>query len=476
MKKSLLTSLLALCLAFVFFACETEVPNGPGQFPPDPFIQRLICEEGMEIAAEELPEEAQLYIADNHAGTVIEEAEEYRFPGNNLLYGVELDDGTELLFDAEGTLVGTGDEVSLQLEVEDLPPAILNYLDNNYPDWMTEAFTIEQNNDYGQLYILVDFENGISVQFSEDGEFLCDDEEEDDEDEEEEEEEEEEPNVDCLTDENTVAIAAWLDANVTDYTIEEQACEDFCGYDQLIEVELEDTEADYYFAVDGSFLFTVVEGGINDLPPAIISGIQSAFQGAITNPNDGIGYLTYPDGSIAYTMTVRVMGHTYYSLIVDAAGNIVCQQEDEDYDDHDDEEEEEEDEEECLTDEAFANILAWLDTNIGTYELDDTECDDICDDEQLIEVELEDTETEYYFDLDGAFLFTLVEEENVVLPQAVLDSIEANYPGASIDPDDEIEILTYENGTVAYSLEITTADDDDLDLIIDENGNIICAD
>ena len=130
----------------------------------------------------------------------------------------------------------------------------------------------------------------------------------------------------------------------------------------------------------------------------------------------------------------------------------------------------------CLQLDLLSMVRPWLDANLGSYQIDEVECEDFCDGTTQIEVELENVETEYYFDLMGEFLYSLIERDTNVIPQNVLEAVESAYPGFRLD-DDEVDVLTFADGTVAYEFEIEIGnDDDDIDLLVDEAGNILCVD
>lgn len=130
----------------------------------------------------------------------------------------------------------------------------------------------------------------------------------------------------------------------------------------------------------------------------------------------------------------------------------------------------------CCQLDLLSMVRPWLDANLGSYQIDEVECEDFCDGTTQIEVELENVEEEYYFDLMGEFLYSLLERDTSVIPQSVLDAVESVYPGFRLD-DDEVDVLTFADGTVAYEFEIEIGnDDDDIDLLVDEAGNILCVD
>lgn len=181
-------------------------------------------------------------------------------------------------------------------------------------------------------------------------------------------------------------------------------------------------------------------------------------------------------------LSVRFSNGT--EIIFDADGQWLCGSvrddddcDDDDDDDDDDCDDDDDDDDRCRTSDLLNAVRPWLDANLSSYQIKDIECEDFCDDDDIqIEVELKGVEAEYYFDLDGNFLYTKVERHINIIPQNVLEAVENLYPNFSFD-DDEVDVLTYADGTLAYEFEIEMpGDDDDIELIVDEDGNIICVD
>lgn len=148
---------------------------------------------------------------------------------------------------------------------------------------------------------------------------------------------------------------------------------------------------------------------------------------------------------------------------------------DDDRDDHDDDDcDDGDDDDDCRRADLIQVVKPWLDANIGAYQIKDIECEEFCDEELQIEVELNNVSAEYYFDMTGNFLYTRVERGINVIPQAVINAVASLYPNFRFD-DDETDVLTFANGTVAYEFEIEVDDDDDdIELIVDATGNILC--
>jgi len=114
--------------------------------------------------------------------------------------------------------------------------------------------------------------------------------------------------------------------------------------------------------------------------------------------------------------------------------------------------------------------------NYPGYEIEEVEFEDYCDDQRAIEVEIEKNdreELELYFDLEGGFLFESRDIDSDDLPAAVLQSLDANYPGYKIE-DDDLEEWKLADGSVRYYLELEIDDDDDLEVVIAADGKVVC--
>lgn len=140
------------------------------------------------IPLSEIPQNILDFIALNFPGIQIDEAEKE----NNGNYEIELENDIELIFDANGNFLGQGededgneDEDDTDINPEDLPQVILDYISENYPDNTIIEAEIEEDGNYE-----VTLNNGVEIEFDADGTFLNaedgngeDEDEEDDEDE-----------------------------------------------------------------------------------------------------------------------------------------------------------------------------------------------------------------------------------------------------------------------------------------------------
>lgn len=129
------------------------------------------------------------------------------------------------------------------------------------------------------------------------------------------------------------------------------------------------------------------------------------------------------------------------------------------------------------------NAAAYLQANYPNYPIESVEREDWCNDVLLIEVELEvenGEDIDVYFDLSGNFLFESVDGPFSQVPTAVVNGLAAAYPNYVLedddDDDDEVEFLRLADNSLQYLIEIrpTPNSDDDIEVLLDANGNVIC--
>jgi hypothetical protein len=118
----------------------------------------------------DLPVAILEFVAREFPDLTIDEAEEE----DNGNFEVELSDGTELIFDADGTFLGVdddseenGDYDDSDIAVADLLPAILEYIELNYPGIGIDEAELEHNEQYE-----VTLNDDTVLIFNTNGEFL----------------------------------------------------------------------------------------------------------------------------------------------------------------------------------------------------------------------------------------------------------------------------------------------------------------
>ncbi|MDX1542584.1 MAG: PepSY-like domain-containing protein [Christiangramia sp.] len=136
-----------------------------------------------DIDPSDLPQNILDFISANYPGVGIEEAE----LENNGNYEVELENDVELIFDGDGNFLGQAQdenddeqgEDEEDIDPDDLPQTILDYIAENYPDnTIIEAEMEEEGYE-------VTLNNGIELKFDQEGSFLSQEDGNGDEDEDE---------------------------------------------------------------------------------------------------------------------------------------------------------------------------------------------------------------------------------------------------------------------------------------------------
>ncbi|MTB50452.1 PepSY-like domain-containing protein [Lewinella sp. W8] len=119
---------------------------------------------------------------------------------------------------------------------------------------------------------------------------------------------------------------------------------------------------------------------------------------------------------------------------------------------------------------------SFIEENFPNFRINSSETEDLCDNSIVLEVELEDgpgPDVDLYFTPDGQFLFSSRDISLQDIPEDILASIEAAYPGYTISSDDA-ELYTFPDGTLQYKVELINAQGDEDDLIVAEDGTVVC--
>lgn len=123
------------------------------------------------------------------------------------------------------------------------------------------------------------------------------------------------------------------------------------------------------------------------------------------------------------------------------------------------------------------NALAYLQANYPNYPIDDVEREDWCNNTLLIKVELEvenGEDIEVYFSEAGDFLFESIDGPVNQIPTNVMNGLAAAYPDYVLD-DDEAEFIRLADNSLQYNVEIKpTPNSDDIAVLLDADGNVIC--
>lgn len=419
----------------------------------------------------ELPDLAADFIAENYPDFEIRSAETEDICDDVPVLEVELEDGPgpdiDLYFTPEGEFLFTATDINLA----DLPMAVQAAIANDFPDYSINADDVERW-DYpdGQVEYEVELVNTTTgdeddAVFAADGTLLCF-------------EGDDNSGGGNGGDDNgsgepvdlPESVRNFISMNYPGFEIRSAETEDICDDVLVYEVELEDgpgPDVDLYFSTDWEFLFTATDIGLADLPTAVQDAIAANFPDYSINAAD-MERWDYPDGSVEYEVELvhNTTGEDDDAVFA-ADGTLICFEDDSDDDPN--------------GGGAGGNLPTavsdFIATNYGGYIVTSVEQEDICDDQQMYEVELEDgpgPDVELYFDLNWELQFTLTEIGVSELPEMVRNAIASSYAEYTID-EDKVERLDFVSGELRYAVELES-DDDDLEIIFNADGSLYCLD
>ncbi|MCJ7758076.1 MAG: PepSY-like domain-containing protein [Gillisia sp.] len=194
-----------------------------------------------------LPQTILDYISTNYPDITVKKSE-IEDNGN---YEVKLNNGAELIFDAEGAFLGVDDDGEnnfddTHLNISELPQILLDFIATNYPNESIDEAELENNDNYE-----VELENEVILIFEADGNFMGIGKDENN-----DENGENENNDEDGGDETNIEAAAlpqtildYLSANYSDKTIIEAEVEEDGTYEVTLSNGIEVT-----FDSNGSFL------------------------------------------------------------------------------------------------------------------------------------------------------------------------------------------------------------------------------
>lgn len=296
-------------------------PDDPDEESPIN-IEISPCDEGEEITIDSIPQSILDYINTNFEGLEIESAEVFDNNGE-IAIGIELSDGTSILFDETGLVITSANEEEEQeISVDSLLQGIIDYVNNNFQGASIESAEFEV--EYGAIYLELELDDGSAVIFDLEGNFLCEDNDEEDDHEDDDDEDEEVDLPDVIID--------FIANNYPNYSIEEAELETLCDSTEVYEVEIEqetaddDEELELFFDLDGNFLFEIQEISFNDLPAIVIDAINSNYPNANIDTDEAY-VLLFADGSMQYEVELE-NNDEELELIIDAEGVIICIEED----------------------------------------------------------------------------------------------------------------------------------------------------
>jgi uncharacterized membrane protein YkoI len=346
--KNLIFGIIALITAFTFGSCNLLDDNSsPGGSPfstvfnPDAVFSP--CEEGIDASYSDLPAAAQDYIQANFANWEVDDVDQYLENGE-LRFGVELDSLNmeyELLFDANGSLISSGeDDDDTYISISDLPQEVLDYLEAEFPGMAIDEVSTDV--EYGLEFFEVELSDDLEVYFSADGVFVCsegsngndDDDDDDDGNDDDDDDNGNDNDDDDNDDDNQVdnlpaGVSEFINSNYPGYQIDEASTEEFCNDTNILEVEIEmgNEDIDLYFDLDGNFLFEGDDISTASLPAAVVATLNAEYPGYQIGDAE---MLTLPDGTIQYWVEVENDDddEDEYDVVLTAEGSIICSFED----------------------------------------------------------------------------------------------------------------------------------------------------
>lgn len=242
MKKLKFLS-LAFAATLTFSSCSSD---DDGDMGPDVDLNLTAQLSDDYINTAALPQAILIYISTNYPDNTIKEAE----VEDNNNYEVELNNGTELIFDQQGNFLGIDDDGDDDFGDEDIAPGdlpanILDFIATYFPGTTIEEAERENNGNYE-----IELSNDVEIIFDADGTFLgrADDDDNDDKDDE-----------DIEVSELPQVILDYIETNYPDNAIIEAEREDDNGFEVTLNngVELE-------FDADGTFLDAEDHNGDDD--------------------------------------------------------------------------------------------------------------------------------------------------------------------------------------------------------------------
>ena len=334
------------------------------------------------------------------------------------------------------------------IDISQIPQAIIDFLDENYPNSNISDADIHQfvNN---VLAYAIELDDDLEILFDQNGLVIS------------------ASNSDWDDDDDDIAIAdlpasiiEYISTNYPNATIDEAEFDDFYGT-TYIEVELDQfDDLELYFTIDGQFLCLDDSDDDDD-----DNGNDDDDDDGNDDDDDDGNDDDDDDGNDDD----------------DDDGN---DDDDDDGNDDDDDDGNDDDDDDGNDDDDDGNgnngvpglIVAYVSVNYQDYKIEEIELEDICGGVTVYEVELEgpDPDLELYFDLNYNFLFEAYDVTVADLPAAVVSTLDTDFAGYEIDTD-ELEQHVYPDGSIQYRVELTLADDD-VELILDADGNVLCSD
>jgi len=161
--KHLIKLFFILAAILTFTSCSKDSDSGS----TNPLNSTVIRADSS-INTATLPQAVLDYISTNYPDVTVKKSE-IEDNGN---YEVKLNNGVELIFDAEGAFLGVDDDGGnnfddTHLNISELPQISLDFIATNYPNESIDEAELENNGNYE-----IELENEVTLIFDIDGNFL----------------------------------------------------------------------------------------------------------------------------------------------------------------------------------------------------------------------------------------------------------------------------------------------------------------
>lgn len=231
--KYLIKLFFVLTAILTFTSCSKD--SDPETINP---LNSTAIKADSSIKTASLPQAILDYISTNYPDITVKKSE-IEDNGN---YEVKLNNGVELIFDAEGSFLGVDDDGEnnfddTHLNISELPQILLDFIATNYPNESIDEAELENNGNYE-----IELENEVILIFDADGNFLGIGEDEND-----DEDDGDKTNVEAASLPQT--ILDYLSANYPDKTIIEAEVDEDGTYEITLSNGIEVT-----FDSNGTFL------------------------------------------------------------------------------------------------------------------------------------------------------------------------------------------------------------------------------
>lgn len=231
--KYLIKLFFVLTAILTFTSCSKD--SDPETINP---LNSTAIKADSSIKTASLPQAILDYISTNYPDITVKKSE-IEDNGN---YEVKLNNGVELIFDAEGSFLGVDDDGEnnfddTHLNISELPQILLDFIATNYPNESIDEAELENNGNYE-----IELENEVILIFDADGNFLGIGEDEND-----DENDGDKTNVEAASLPQT--ILDYLSANYPDKTIIEAEVDEDGTYEITLSNGIEVT-----FDSNGTFL------------------------------------------------------------------------------------------------------------------------------------------------------------------------------------------------------------------------------